>query len=293
MSCYRYAFVLLIMLALTQLFAQPLRILVTTDMHGRLESSLSTGFIFGGAAEMLAYWKLVENYHPEDFLLISAGDNASGTALSDMFNGEPAIDAMNYMGYDVSAVGNHEFDYGLDGFRRMMSMAAFPFIAGNISYTNGLPYTEVPRGIIYEEQGVKVGLIGIALKQSYPSAGLVGKTYAPVVRTTAEQLRAQGAQVLILVSHLTRADLLKLSAEVADLQIPLMLGGHSHYFEQVKSGNTWIIVNGEYWRTYTRIDLDYDPETGETFLLSCKLEYLRQVPPVAVLLFFFWRKIIQ
>lgn len=259
--------------------ALPLRVLATGDMHGWLQSQPVGKQRLGGAAEMLARWERAEKYLPRRFLVVSCGDVATGPALSTVFRGEPVIEVMNRMGYDVCVVGNHEFDFGLDNLAKWKQSAKFPFLAANLSKPDGslsdvaLPY------IMYDEQGVKVAVIGLAtegVEKIANTAGLMGLPYADTLRKWVPRVRAEGAQVVVVVAHAPMDDLVQLAKAVSDLDIPLMLGGHSHELGQIKVQNTWVVNSGEWWKGYSRIDLDYDPETGKAVVLVAKQVWLQQ-----------------
>ncbi|MHB9025271.1 MAG: bifunctional metallophosphatase/5'-nucleotidase [Armatimonadota bacterium] len=266
-------------LALGRLWAAPVQVLATGDMHGWIEPLTLEGQVMGGPGMMLAAWRAVEKYTPRKFLVVSCGDVATGPALSVMFKGQPAVDVMNLMGYDVCALGNHELDYGLDGLRNIKQWAKFPLLAGNLLNADGTEAGLTSGTFLYEEQGVKIGIIGLTTKDINSMAntgGLKVRPYGATVRALAPGLTAQGAQMLILVTHAPLGELTALAKEVAELNIPLILGGHSHEFGQMKIGNTWVVNNGEWWRGYTRIDLDYDPATGRTVVLTAKQVWLQQ-----------------
>jgi 2',3'-cyclic-nucleotide 2'-phosphodiesterase (5'-nucleotidase family) len=96
-------------------------------------------------------------------------------------------------------------------------------------------------------------------------------------------MRAHGAQVIVVLAHVPMDELAVLAHQVTDLHIPLMLGGHSHELDQVqvKDTGTWIVNSGCWWRAYSRIDLDYSRETGNTVLVSSKQVWLQQPQPQA------------
>ncbi|OGV37454.1 MAG: hypothetical protein A2X48_18930 [Lentisphaerae bacterium GWF2_49_21] len=267
-------------LCVGNLFAQQLKIIVTGDMHGWIEPRAVEGKLFGGAAEMLAYWKAVEGYSPEKFLVIGCGDLATGPAISTVYKGEPAIAVMNLMGYDVSALGNHEFDFGgSEGLKKMQQWAKFPIMAANVANADGTPVDFIPPAMMYEEQGVKVGIIGLTLQNLASitsSNNISGRPYAEYVREFTAALREKGAKVIIVASHVPQAELCILAKEVADLNIPLMLGGHTHEISQQKIGNTWVMSCGQWWECYGRIDLNFDPETGRSTVQLAKQVWLLQ-----------------
>ncbi|MBN1582853.1 MAG: bifunctional metallophosphatase/5'-nucleotidase, partial [Anaerolineae bacterium] len=108
-------------------------ILYTNDEHGWMEAAGEMGHETGGAAELLGLWRDKEGYTRDGpYLILSGGDMWTGPAISTWFAGEPMAEAMNVMGYGAAAVGNHEFDFGLDGLRARSAQATFPFLSANI-----------------------------------------------------------------------------------------------------------------------------------------------------------------
>jgi len=258
--------------------AKPLYVLATGDMHGWLEPQQVDDQTLGGAAELLAYWKHAEGYTPKRFLLLSCGDTATGPVLDTMFQNDPMIAVMNLMGYDASALGNHEFDCGAAAMERWRKTAKFPFLSANLAKAEGTPY-DLPPYIINDEQGVKVGIIGLtttALASIANTGGLTATPYAAALRKWVPEVRAKGAQTVIVVAHVPQTELVALAGQVVDLKIPLMIGGHSHELDQMKVGDTWVINTGEWWKSYSRINLDYNPRTGKIVVLAANQVWLQQ-----------------
>ncbi|OPZ86532.1 MAG: Endonuclease YhcR precursor [bacterium ADurb.Bin429] len=261
------------------LWSATVQILATGDMHGWLEPQITDGQVYGGPGQMLAYWKTAEKYVPQKFLVVSCGDIATGPTLSTVFKGQPAVEMMNLMGYDLSVVGNHEFDFGEEGLKKLTQWARFPFLAGNLRNADGTMSSMVGNSLLYEEQGVKVGVIALTVKDlaRYANIGsLKVQAYADAVRALAAGLRGRGAKTIIIAAHAEMAALEKLANDVADLNIPLILGGHSHEFGQKKVGDTWVINSGEWWKGYSRIDLEVDSEEGTALVRAAKQVWLQQ-----------------
>lgn len=266
-------------------WAMPVRILTTGDTHGWILAQPSEERVLGGTAEMLSYWRKYERYVPSKFLVISAGDNATGPAITTAFKGDPAIAVMNLMGYDVSVVGNHEFDFMVDKLMDWTKAAKFPFVAANITTKDGKPAPFALPYVFNTEQGVKIAVIGlttIELQKSTNNAKeYIVSDYATALRPAVKAVREQGAQMVVVASHVPQEELVKLAKEVPDLKIPVMIGGHSHELAQRMEGETWVINSGLWWDSYTRIDLDYNPATGKSLVLSSKQVWLSQVKPTA------------
>jgi 2',3'-cyclic-nucleotide 2'-phosphodiesterase (5'-nucleotidase family) len=265
--------------------AQTLTILVTGDEHGWLQPVSAGGRTVGGAAEMLAQWKRVEGLDPSRFLVLSGGDVATGPAVSTVYQGLPAVEVMNAMGYDAAALGNHEFDFGLEQLHALVAASQHPVLSGNVYGTDGKPLVQ-PFAII-EKAGIKVGVIGLTTDTLKQSAGFTESisvtAYADALRKWAPIARKKGAQLLVVVSHVELEALLQLAPDLKDLGIPLMMGAHSHALAQVRDpeSGTWVVNSGQWWTSYSRIDLDFDPKTKQTVVLSSKQAWLSQKDPEA------------
>ena len=99
-------------------------ILYTNDVHTYIDDVLSYDVIAAVKAE------LAEQY--EYVLLVDAGDHIQGTAYGSMDKGETIINLMNAAGYDLATLGNHEFDYGMEGRVNVTdNWANFPYVSCN------------------------------------------------------------------------------------------------------------------------------------------------------------------
>ena len=98
-------------------------ILYTNDVHTYIDGVLSYDVIAGLKAELEKTYGNV--------LLVDAGDHIQGTAFGSMDKGKTIIDLMNAAGYDLATLGNHEFDYGMDGTMNVLQWAQFPYVSCN------------------------------------------------------------------------------------------------------------------------------------------------------------------
>ena len=255
---------LVLFLLACPLWAVPIRIITTADMHGYLLPRRQDGYTVGGAAEMLAYWKKYEGYRPDRFLTISCGDIwDNGPLLSPLLKGEPTIDAMNLMGYDACAVGNHET--GAINPQTWRQLAKFPFISANL-LKDGKPWENVQPYVILEQNGIKIGIIGLTVADKLD-------VYLDALRKYVPEVRAKGAQVLIIAAHVPEEDLLKLITEMKDPNLPLWLAGHYHELGAKEwEYGAWVVSSGDWFGSYSRVDLDYNPKTGR-----CRVAGARQV----------------
>ena len=189
----------------------------TTDVHGRLRAwdyYADAGDSARGLSRAATIVDSLRAAHPNRVLLVDAGDLLQGNPLTyvaarlDSVAPHPVIAAMNAMGYDAAAVGNHEFNYGLPTLRRALSAARFPFLAAN-SVPLGrernrplfAPYRIVERG------GVRVGIVGATTPGSmvWDRENLAGRMritdVVPAVRRAVAEVRRRGASVVVVLLH--------------------------------------------------------------------------------------------
>lgn len=241
-------FIAILLLAATTIAAQEkITILHTNDTHSCIEPEKN------GNAGVLNRALLIEairdSVGANKVLLLDCGDFSQGSLYYNTFKGSVEIEIMNAMGYDAGAVGNHEFDFGMENLARLVKMANYPILCANYDFT-GTPCEGLinPTAII-EREGVKIGLFGLSPNPE----GLISKDYyagikylSPIetANKCAQELREQGCDVVICLSHLgyqmpnEKCDDERLAA--ATKGIDIILGGHSHtYFkEPMKLTNT-------------------------------------------------------
>ena len=95
-----------------------LTILHTNDTHAH---TLPNKDGIGGYATIAGYIRRVKSQR-DDVLVLDAGDRITGTPISAIFKGQPVFKIMNTIPYDVTVLGNHDFDFGwqaIDGFAKI------------------------------------------------------------------------------------------------------------------------------------------------------------------------------
>ena len=141
-------FLLAILLA-TGTFQWPTHIVImhTNDLHGQ---ALSRNGV-GGMAEIGTVIRAARAD-----LILDAGDIFTGSLVSDDFQALPMIQAMNVIGYSAGAVGNHEFDHGIEALRMRIRDAKFPMLTANL--ITGIP--ELRKHTILNAKGIRFGISG-------------------------------------------------------------------------------------------------------------------------------------
>ncbi|HET9541174.1 MAG TPA: bifunctional metallophosphatase/5'-nucleotidase [Candidatus Limnocylindria bacterium] len=183
----------------------------------------ATCVLAGGVAYLADDIKDLEATNPGNTLVVAAGDSIGGTPLiSAAFHDEPTIEALNLLGLDISAVGNHEFDEGVDELLRIQNGgchptdgcqtghtyggANFDFLAANVVYKDtGEPI--LPASKVETIDGVKVGFIGLTLEGTnliVSPAGIQDVNFldeAATINAATADLRSQGVKTIVVLIH--------------------------------------------------------------------------------------------
>jgi 2',3'-cyclic-nucleotide 2'-phosphodiesterase (5'-nucleotidase family) len=223
-------------------------ILWTTDFHGAFqlrERDRDTNRPLGSSAVLAAYLARERARNLHGTLLLDGGDCFQGTMLSNLSYGRPVIVQMNRLGYDASAVGNHEFDWTVDTLVARVRQARFPFLSANLfeKRRGQLPPWVKPYEV-FERHGVRIAVLGFSTVET-PTTTLPHNVVdyefrqaAAIAREWLPKLRTGGADAVVLMGHLPgsqdsagtrfRGELAELGRAVEGEDA--LLGGHSHNF---------------------------------------------------------------
>jgi 2',3'-cyclic-nucleotide 2'-phosphodiesterase (5'-nucleotidase family) len=244
-----------------------LTVVYTNDEHGWMASEDESS----GAAELAGLW--ATEFPESDVVLpLSGGDNWTGPAISTWFQGESMVEVMNAMGYVATAVGNHEFDFTTSILTTRIQEAAFPYLGANIrDKSSGEIPTEL--GIqpytLVDAKGLQIGIVGLA-NQDTPSvtnplyiAELDFTDYAAALREYVPQVRAEGADLVFVPSHICERELSQLASEVKDLEIAFFGGGHCHEEFAMQENGAVLLGGGSNLQSYAFVTFEVTPTTGE------------------------------
>ena len=132
-------------------------IFYTNDIHTYIDSSITY-------SQLATLKKSVPGS-----LLVDAGDHIQGTAYGSMDKGKTIIDLMNATGYDLATLGNHEFDYAMEGTMNVLSWANFDYVSCNFVHVEGDTVLDqvLESYKVFEVNGVKIAFIGITTPESF------------------------------------------------------------------------------------------------------------------------------
>lgn len=180
-------------------------ILSINDYHGSLAPAGSNV----GAAKLVDAIKTEKAKNPEGTIIVSAGDNYQGSAMSNLLHGEPVSAVFKEMGLELSAVGNHEFDWGTGRIVKWAEDGELTFVCTNIyDIRTNEPVDWAEPFVIIEKEGVKIGFIGLATPETaYKTlkANVVNYEFRDPVEVITEwipKVKDAGADIIIALTHL-------------------------------------------------------------------------------------------
>ncbi len=248
-----------------QLGPVTLTVLYTNDEHGWISPSEEAD----GAAKLTGVWRDVEGYDEETFLVLSGGDNWTGPAISTWFAGASTVEVMNAMGYDGAAIGNHEFDFGVDALRERIAEAAFPYLSSNIRFAGD---TKVPDFatpyVVQEVAGVRVGIVGLTT-QSTPRSTFPTNvidyafiSYAEALREWVPRAWDDGADLVLVIGHICQSEMESLVPVAVQLRVTMIGGGHCNQLVADVRDGVALIMGGWQMAHYAKLAIEFDTGDG-------------------------------
>ena len=189
-----------------------LAIIHTNDTHGH-DYEVEATEDDPGNFSMAAVPALKKEWEDKgyDVLLLDAGDATQGAPLVDLSDGERGITFMNSCGYDLMTVGNHEFDHDEDQIKVFEQLAKFPLISASVKMKDTGELRFTPNKMFELTDGTKVGVFGLTTPETLltampayvePFTFLAGEDLYQCAQEQVDDLRAQGADLVICLGHL-------------------------------------------------------------------------------------------
>lgn len=248
-----------------------LALIHTNDTHSHLESSrifmelpgadgpIKLSAQAGGFARLDSFVQQVRRKAKsagESVLFVDAGDTFEGSLYFNCFKGLANVDLFNEMALDYMAIGNHELDDGDSALAGFIGQANFPVIATNmvIADQGDTPLTEGLSNLYCQNNphqskryqvchcnGVAVGIIALSFSNMHdiarPSEALSFECCETAARQAVAELKAQGVNIIVLLSHLGIEQDRQLAERVPGLSV--IVGGHSHILQGDFSAIGW------------------------------------------------------
>ncbi|HFU4364722.1 TPA: cell surface ecto-5'-nucleotidase Nt5e [Streptococcus suis] len=264
-------------------------IIHTNDVHGRI---LEEKGVIGDAKAAAVIEE--ERSKIENTIVVDAGDAFQGLPISNSTKGEDRANIMNQVGYDAMAVGNHEFDFGMDQAIKYRETLNFPLLSAN-TYVNGARVFEA--STIVDKTPTVVGdefvVIGITTPETATKThpkNIEGVTFADPITEVNKVIDEVEARALadnrvynnyIILAHLgvdattpvewrgsTLAEALSQNSKLAGKRV-IVIDGHSHTVQSATYGdNVTYNQTGSYLNSIGKVTLKSEQLLGEASLIS-------------------------
>lgn len=282
--------------------ATRLRVLSTNDFHGHLESEAhdwSEGREVGGSAALAALFRAESEGFGGPTLIVDGGDLMQGMPISGLTYGRSTVAIYNTIGYHAAALGNHEFDWGVDVLRQRMAEADYPWLAANlfVAGADTAPPWVRPTALL-DVDGVRVGIIGATTRETpeetKPSnvAGFEFRSIVDAIDHWVPVLRQEGADFVVVVAHEgAECDATGLECEGALVDVAraigqrpdLIVGGHTHRMVRTLVNGVPLVEAASAGERYTVTDLTrMGPDSVHVWIRGVPLAYADLVPPDSV-----------
>ncbi|HXD31223.1 MAG TPA: bifunctional UDP-sugar hydrolase/5'-nucleotidase [Pyrinomonadaceae bacterium] len=274
-------------------------ILGTTDLHGNIlpKDYYTEKADARGLAKVATIIKKARKENP-NLLLLDSGDTIQGTPLEFYHNKknnqppDPMMLIMNSLRYDAMAVGNHEYNFGLQVLEKARREAKFPWLSAN-TYDGGTNKTHYQPYIVKEMGGVRVGVLGLTTPgipnwdnpQNYEGLDFheplrEAQKWVPILR------RKERVDLVVIAMHMgVEEDLdtgvvnpgqvahenqaLAIARQVPGVDVILM--GHTHRDVPSLIVNGVLLAQANYWgRHVARVDLYLDKNRATGWRLAAK-----------------------
>jgi sulfur-oxidizing protein SoxB len=214
----------------------------------------------GGLDRMATLVKAIRAERPDNTLLLDGGDTWQGSYTALKTQGKDMVDVMNALGVDAMTA-HWEFTYGTERVEELKEALNFPFLAGNV-VDNEWQEAVFDSTATFERGGVKIAMIG----QAFPYTPVANPRYMmpswsfgireKLVQKRVDEARAEGAELVVLLSHDGFDVDRKLASRVKGIDV--ILTGHTHDAlpHVVKVGKTLLVASGSHGKFLARLDLE-------------------------------------
>lgn len=248
-----------------------LQILATSDLHGKFnpwDYALNEESKSGSMAQVAS---AVKELRTDNTILVDAGDTIQDNSADLFFDEEihPMSLAMNEIGYDVWVTGNHEYNFGGDVLKKVISQQKAKVLTGNVKDPEGKPLAD--SYTIIEKGGAKIGIIGMVTPNitRWDSANLEGWIVTDPVEETRkiiDEIKDQ-TDVLIAVMHMGMNNEYEVKNSGAeDLanacpELDLIVASHEHrLIEGEEVNGVLVVMNKNSAATMAKVDLTLEKQ---------------------------------
>lgn len=201
-------------------------------------------------------------------LTLFSGDAFNPSLESSITKGSHMVPILNEIRTDCAALGNHDLDFGVTQFRNLVGKCKFPWLVANIldpALGENVPIGNAKRThMITASNGLKVGIIGLGEREWLETINslppdLIYKSASETAKELIPQLRAEGADLIVALTHMREPNDNKLAEQAGD-QIDLILGGHDHFYAHSHINGCHVLRSGTDFKQLSYIEARRTPE---------------------------------
>lgn len=263
-----------------------IQILATSDLHGKFYPYDYAVNEESRSGSLVQIASAVKKYRTKDTVIIDVGDTVQDN-YSELFFKEkihPMMLAMNEIGYDIWALGNHEFNFGVDNLKNIMKQSKAAVLMGNVYNPDGSRMAE--GYTIIEKDGVKIGIIGMVTPNivKWDSVNLKGYKVTDPVEETKKIVKdiRNKVDILIAAEHMGEENEYDVAnSGVNDLaeacpELDLIIAAHEHKLvEEAYVNGVLIVENKNSAATMSKINIILEKENGKYKISDRKAESIK------------------
>ncbi|KAA8630331.1 hypothetical protein SMACR_07294 [Sordaria macrospora] len=199
-----------------------------------------------------------------ELVTLFSGDVFNPSLESSVTKGSHMVPILNKIGTQCACVGNHDLDFGVQQFRHLTSKCAFPWLLANV--LDPALGENVPIGnaghthMITTANGLKIGLLGLGEREWLETINalppnLIYRSATEVAKELVPQLRAQGADLIVALTHMREPNDHKLARQMAPGEIDIILGGHDHFYAHSLINGTHVLRSGSDFKNLSYLEV--------------------------------------
>ncbi|EER44410.1 5'-nucleotidase [Histoplasma capsulatum H143] len=195
-------------------------------------------------------------------LTFFSGDAFNPSLESSVTKGRHMVPFLNQAGTDVACIGNHDLDFGVEQFRHLRNQCKFPWLLANVldpALGDGVSLANCLKTCMLESNGVKVGVIGLGEREWLDTVNalppnIIYKSASETAKELVPSLRAQGARLIVAVTHQREPNDNKLATRTPPGLIDIILGGHDHFYGHSLINSTHVLRSGTDFKQLSYIE---------------------------------------
>ncbi|KAK3338724.1 hypothetical protein B0H65DRAFT_474530 [Neurospora tetraspora] len=173
------------------------------------------------------------------------------------------VPILNKIGTQCACVGNHDLDFGVLQFQHLTSKCAFPWLLANVldpALGENVPIGNAGRThMITTSNGLKIGLLGLGEREWLETINalppnLIYRSATEVAKELVPQLRAQGADLIVALTHMREPNDHKLARQMEG-EIDIILGGHDHFYAHSLINGTHVLRSGSDFKNLSYLEV--------------------------------------